>query len=234
MARLAALAALLSLSVSTLADSQVDAAIHALRKDSSMKVRTQAAIVLGQRGAPDAVRALREAIADDDAAAVRIAAVAALAKIGDRSARPTLRLASEADPDGAVRRAAARALAELGPVALAIEEPSGPAGGRGPFRDALARELKGRGYAVAASGELRLRPSLKVDVAASGGKTVIAVRTSLAVVDGDGRVDLVESSARASVSGAVSDGKLAAYAAKAIEAAVRTLCEDLAVKLGER
>lgn len=238
MPRLAAVAALLALAlalaVPAWADSRVDAAIRALRKDSSLKVRTQAAIVLGQRGAPDAVRALRDAIADDDAAAVRIAAVAALAKIGDRAARPTLRLASEADPDDAVRRAAARALAELGPVGIAVEEPSGPAAARRPLREALERDLRARGYEVGDAGELRLRPTVKIDVTQGGGKTVIAVRTSLALVDGDGRVDLVEAGARASVAGAVPEAKVAGYAAKAIEAAARTMCEDLAGKLGQR
>lgn len=234
MPRLAALAALLVLALPAAADPQVEAAIRALRGDSSLKVRTQAAIVIGQRGAPEAVRALRDAVAGDDAAAVRIAAVAALAQIGDRAARPTLRLASGADPDDAVRRAAARALAQLGPVALAIEEPSGPASARGPLRAALARQLEDRGYAVGEPGELRLRPTVNVDVDRGGGKTVIAVRTSLAVVDGDGRVDLLQSTARASLSGAVPEAKLTAYAAKAIEAAVRTLCEDLAARLGER
>lgn len=234
MPRLAAVAALFLLAVPVLADPQVEAAIHALRRDSSLKVRTQAAIVLGQRGAQEGVRALREAVAEDHAAAVRIAAVTALAKIGDRSARSTLRLAAQADPDESVRRAAVRALADLGPVALVIEEPSGPASARAPLRDALSKHLAGRGYAVSAGGELRVRPTVKVDVSAASGKTVIAVRTSIAVVDGDGRVDLLESSARASLSGTVPESRLAAYSAKAIDAAARTLCEDLAVKLGER
>ena len=81
----------------------------------------------------------------------------------------------------------------------------------------------------------RFRPfTVKVDVTASGARTVIAVQTSVALVDGDGRVDLVESTARASLLGTVPEGRLAAYAARAIDAAARTLCEDLAVKLGER
>ena len=235
MSRLAAVAALLLVAAAPgLSDPQVEAALRALKGDSSLKVRTQAAIVLGQRSAQEGVRALRDAVAGDRAVAVRIAAVAALAKIGDRSARSTLRLAAQADPDESVRRAAARALSDLGPVALAIEEPSGPVSARGPLREALARNLAGRGYAVTGDGELRLRPTVNVDVSASGTKTVIAVRTSVALVDGDGRVDLVESSARASLTGAVPENRLAAYAAKAIDAAARTLCEDLAVKLGER
>lgn len=226
---------LLATLVSTaVADAQVDAAIRALRKDSSLKVRTQAAIVLGQRGAPEAVQALREAVAEDGAAAVRIAAVAALAKIGDRRARSTLRHASAADPDDAVRRAAARALAGFGPLALSIEEPSGPSSVRGAFRDALARELKSRKFAITEQADLRLKPVVKLDVDEKGGKTVIAVRTSLAVVDADGRVELVEAAARATVSGEVPDAKVAGYAGKALDAAVRALCDDVATKLRER
>ena len=107
MSRLAAVAALVLVAAApALSDPQVDAAIRALKGDSSLKVRTQAAIVLGQRGAQEAVRALRDAVAADRAAAVRIAAVTALAKIGDRSARSTLKLAAQADPDESVRRAA--------------------------------------------------------------------------------------------------------------------------------
>ncbi len=215
-------------------DPQVDAAIRALRRDSSLKVRTQAAIVLGQRGAQEAAVALREAIAEDDASAVRIAAVAALAKMGARAARATLRHASEADPDGAVRRAAERALMDLGPLAVAIEEPAGPATARGALKEALATSLRDKGFTVEDGGELRVKSTVKLDVTDQAGRTVIAVRTSLVVVDGDGRMEMMESSAKASVAGVVPDGKLAAYAVKAIEATVHALADDLAAKLGER
>jgi hypothetical protein len=234
MGRLPIVALLLGLALPARSDPPVDAAIRALRKDSSMKVRTQAAIVLGQRGAAQAVPALREAVAEDGAAAVRIAAVAALAKIGHKGARPTLRLASEADPDDSVRRAAARALEALGPVALAIDEPAGPSSARAPMRESLAGHLRERGFSIGDGGEVRLKPAVKVDVGQRGGKTVIAVKASVVIVDGDGRVDLLESSAKASVSGAVPDGKLAAYAARAIDAAALTLSEDVAARLGER
>lgn len=226
-------ALLLAIATPAAADPQVDAAIRALRRDSSMKVRTQAAIVLGQRLVAQAVPALREAVAEDDAAAVRIAAVAALAKIGDRVARSTLRAASEADPDAAVRGAAQRALEALGPVAISIEEASGPAGAR-TLRDALATQLSARGYEIRDGGEYRLKPTLKMNVSQSGPKTVIAVTASAVLVDGDGRVDMVEASAKASVTGTVPDGRLSAYAARAIDAAARTLTEDLAGRLGGR
>jgi hypothetical protein len=225
---------LLALAGPAIGDAQVEAAIHALRRDSSLKVRTQAAIVLGQRGAAAGVPALRRAVAEDGAPAVRIAAVAALARIGDRAARPTLRLARQADPDEAVRSAAARALEELGPVAFAVDEPSGPAASRSALREALRRHLVALGFRVADAGELRLRPALRVEVGGGGGKTVISVRTSAVVVDGDGRMDMVESSAKASVQGAVAEAKVPAYAARAIDAAARTLAEDLAARLGER
>jgi HEAT repeat protein len=223
-----------ALVLSALGDPQVEAAIRALRKDSSLKVRTQAAIVLGQRSAAEAVQALREAVAEDGAASVRIAAVAALAKIGDRRARPTLRAASAADPDDSVRRAAARALAGFGPVALAIEDPAGPASLRAVFRDALARELQARGYVVRDTGDLRLRPTLKLDVDEKGGKTIVSVRASVVAVDGDGRADMVESGAKATVTGSLPESKLAGVSAKVVDAAVRALCDDLAGKLGER
>lgn len=225
---------LAALSFPALADPQVDEAIRALRKDSSLKVRTQAAIVLGQRGAHEAVEALRAAVAEDHAPAVRIAAVAALAKIGARSARPTLRHATQADPDDAVRRAAARALSELGPTVIAVDEPAGPAAVRGSLREALVRYLRARGFAVQDRGDLKLKPTVRLDVDAKGGKTVIAVRTTLVAVDGDGRVEMFEAAARATVSASVPESKAAGYSAKAIDAAARTLCDDLAAKLAER
>lgn len=234
-----ALVFLAAISTAFAADPQIDAAIRALRRDSSLKVRTQAAIVLGQRGARDAVVALREAATEDDAAAVRIAAVAALAKIGDRSAMPTLEAAGKSDRDAAVRRAAGRALLEIGPLSFSIEEPAGSAGGaaaRGALRDAIARHLRDRGFAVVEQGRLRLKPSmLRVDVDAKGGKTVIAVKASLVAVDPEGRMAaMLESGARLSASGSVPQSRIPGYSARAIDAAARTLCEDLAAKVGER
>src|SRR5512141_1028569 len=111
--RAAALVLVLVAPLAARPDSANDSAIRALRRDSSLKVRTQAAVVLGQRGAVEAVSALREAVATDDAAAVRLAAIPALGRIRDHSARPTLRAAAEADPDASVRRAAAKAVEEL-------------------------------------------------------------------------------------------------------------------------
>lgn len=231
MVRFAASLVLLAAAFTARPDASLDAAVRALRRDSSLKVRTQAAIVLGQRGAPDAVPALREAVASDDSAAVRIAAVGALAKIGSPSARPTLRIAADTDPDRAVRRAASRALEELGPTAISIEEPGGTSSARAALRASLERHLRDRGFALAERGEIRLKPSVSVDVARSGARTAIVVKASIVVVDGDGRMDMMESSAKASVSGRVSEEKLPGYAGKVVDAAVKGLCEDLAARL---
>jgi len=229
---------LLAPPIPTRAESQVEIAIQALRKDSSLKVRTQAAIILGQRTIAEAVSALREAVATDQAAAVRLAAVGALGKIRDRSARPTLRAAADADSDAAVRKAAQKALEDLGPLSFSIDEPggTGSAAARGALRDALTNELRERGFAVVDRGGMRLKASvLRVDVDANGGKTVIAVKASLVAVDDDGRMAaMLEGGARLSASGAIPEAKLGIYSAKALEATAKTLCEDLAAKLGER
>ncbi len=186
----------------------------------------------------EAVPALREAVASDEASAVRLAAVTALAKIRDRSARPTLRAAADADPDDAVRKAAARALQELGPIAFSLAEPQGTGGpqAREALRRAIALQLKERGYAIVDRGGVRLKPSvLKVDVDSKGGKTVIAVRASLVAVDDDGKMAaMLEGGAKLTASGAIPEARIPAYSAKALEAAAKTLCDDLAAKLGER
>ena len=232
MARLLAALLLAALAVPALADADADPAVAALRGDPSLKVRTQAAIVLGQRGSPEAVRALRQAVAEDQAAAVRLAAVSALGRLEAPAARLTLQAAAQADPDPAVRAAAARALAALGPVTLTVEVAGGPSGAR--LSEALSRQLRERGLALAADGELRLQPKVNVDVADGGGRTTFEARASLVVVDGDGRMDMLESQARASVSGPVPESRRAAYVTKVVEAAARGLGDDLAVKLGRR
>jgi hypothetical protein len=220
------------------ADAANESAIRALRRDSSLKVRTQAAVVLGQRGAVEAVPALREAVASDEAAAVRLAAVTALARLRDRSARSTLRAAAEADPDPEVRKAAANAVQALGPLAFSIEETQGAGGAqaREALGKAIAAELRGRGFSVVDRGGMRLKPSVRsVDVDARGGKTVIAVKATLLAVDDGNRVAaMLESGARLSAAGVIPEARVAAYSGKALEAAARTLCEDLAAKLGER
>lgn len=236
--RFAVLLVVLAVPLAARADAANESAIRALRRDSSLKVRTQAAVVLGQRGAVEAVSALKEAVATDDAAAVRLAAITALSKIKDRSARATLRAASEADPDSSVRRAAARAIEELGPLAFSIDETQGTGGAHAKetLRRAITAQLKERGFAVVERGGMRLKPSvLKVEIDAKGGKTVIAVKASLVAVDDDGRMAaMLEGGAKLSATGTIPEAKLGVYSAKALEAAAKTLCEDLAAKLGER
>lgn len=234
MARRLAVALALALALPARADGAVEAAVRALRQDGSLKVRTQAAIVLGQRGAMEAVPALRQAVAEDRAAAVRLAAVGALAKLGARVARPTLRAAAQADADPAVRAAAARAVLGLGPVTLALDEPAGTPSARAAAREALARHLGRLGLRLEEPGEVRLRPTVTVEASAGGGKTVVTARVSLAAVDGDGRLDLLEGSAKATVTGALPESRIGAVAAKAIDAAARGPCEDLATRLGGR
>lgn len=225
------LAALLLAALAVVARAQ-DAAVTALRRDSSLKVRTQAAIVLGQHGTPEAIAALRGAVAEDRAAAVRLAAVSALGRLQARGARLTLQAAAQADPDPAVRAAASRAHAALGPVTLTVAEGTGPSGAR--LSEAVVRQLRERGFELAEQGELRVQPKVKLEVTEGGGKTTFEARVSLVVVDGDGRMDLLETKGRAAVAGAVPESRRGAYLIKVLEAAGRELGDDLAVKLGQR
>jgi hypothetical protein len=79
----------------------------------------------------------------------------------------------------------------------------------------------------------RLKPSLlRVDVEEGGGTTVIAVKASLVAVDGTGRMAaMLEGGARLKATGRLASGAVEAYAARAVDAAARTLCEDLAGSL---
>jgi hypothetical protein len=209
-----------------------EAAVAALRQDRSPKVRTQAALVLGQHGSPEAVAALREAVARDPAAAVRLAATSALGRLQARAARRTLEAAAQADPDPAVQSGAARALLGLGPVTVTVEEPAGPSGPR--LAEALGRGLRERGLLPGPGGELRLRPRVEVEVTEAGGATRFVARASVAVVDLDSRLELLERQARASVPGPVPAALRPAHVDRVVEAAARGLVEDLAVRLGRR
>jgi hypothetical protein len=235
--RTVACAVLLTLAAGARADA-ADDAVRALREDGSVKVRAQAAIVLGQRGEERAIPVLAEALASDEAVAVRVAAASALGRLGGAAARVALARARQADADGGVRDAASLALDALG-LAFSIDEPAGSAGGaaaRSALRDALARHLSARGWSVLDHGGMILKPTvLRVDVEAGPGRTIVAVKAALLAVDDDGRMAaMLESGARLSASGAVPEAKLAAYAARALDAAARALCEDLAVRLAER
>ena len=231
MARFATAALLAILAWAARSDG-ADPAVVALRTDPSLKVRTQAAIVLGQRGSPEAVAALREAVAGDQAASVRLAAVSALGRLQARRARPTLQAAAQADPDPTVQVAAGKALAALGPVTVTVEPSGGTSGAL--LTEALARALRDRGLQVIAQGELRLQSKVNVETGEHGGKTTFEARASLVVVDGDGRMELMESRARASVAGVAPEARRAVYVAKVVEAAGKGLGDDLAGKLGRR
>jgi HEAT repeats len=213
------------------AEAPPDPAQEALRRDPSLKVRAQAALVLGQRGSPEAVPALRRTVAEDAAPAVRIAALTALARLKARVARPTLRAARQADPDPAVRAAAARALEALGPVAVVIGEIAGPPSTRAAVGEALGRRLTELGFSSGEPADLHLRPAVRVDLSTRDGKTTVAVRASLSAVDGDGHVELLEATATATLGGPVTDAATAAATARAVEAACRALGDDLAARL---
>jgi hypothetical protein len=231
-------------------DPQSERAIRALRESASLKVRVQAALVLGQARATDAAPALAAAVAGDEAPAVRIAAASALAKVGGPDARRTLEAALRGDPDASVRDAAKVALAELAPpekpgraaahaTAVSLEEPGGGGGSpadRLALRDALGRRLREAGFQVVAEGGLRLKPSLvRMDVERGGQKTVIAVRAELMAVEGSGRMAaMLEGVARLSATGALTDRDLPSVSGRAVDAVAKTLSDDLAARLGER
>jgi hypothetical protein len=213
---------------------RVAAAIDALQHDDSLKVRTQAAIVLGQRGAREAVPALRQAAAGDDSAAVRLASIAALVKLHARAARTTLVNVRDTDPEDSVRAAAGRALEALGAASLRVEEPTGTPAMREPMKAALTARLRALGFALDEGGEIKLKPKVLLEVNGGGGKTAISAKTSLVVVDADGHLDMIDGSAKATVAGTLPDDRLAATAAKVVDAALGPVCQDLASKLGRR
>jgi hypothetical protein len=219
-----------SLVAVAVAAASMDAAIDALRNDDSLKVRTQAAIILGQRGVRAAIPALREAATRDDSAAVRIAAVSALARLKARAARPTLIALRDTDPDDGVRAAATRALAALGGTTVRVEEPTGTASARESVRAGLTARLRERGFVVADAGEIRLKPKVIVDV--SNG--AISVELSVVVVDADNHLDMVDGSARAHFTGTLPEARLAATSAKVVDAALQGVLQNLVAKLGGR
>jgi hypothetical protein len=238
--RLLALIALAA-ALPALGDSQTERAIQALHNDPSLKVRAQAALVLGQRGGPEGIQALAAALAEDDASAVRIAAAAALGKIGDPAGREALDNARRADPSPDVRQAADRAITELeraGAVgSVVIEETQGKGGdsARSAFGQALARHLVQRGFTVVPAGEraaYRIKPSvLSVEVTESGGKILITVKASAVAVDTQGRMAaMLEGGARLRATGASSAAR-GQLSARALDAAAKTLSDDLAARL---
>ncbi len=239
-AAVVALAASSSLAI----DPAVQRAIDALRKDSSLKVRAQAALVLGQRGAVDAVPALTTALLEDREEAVRIAAAAALGRIGDPSALQALESAQRNDADGGVRRAAASALAELSRGrkvvdrrSLAVEEATGKGGkqARKALRLALMNYLQRAGFNLVKPEEaaFRVKPSvLSIETSQDGGKLLVSVKAAAVAVGLDGRMAaMIQGGAHARAVARPSEAMRERLSATALEAAARTLSEDLASEL---
>lgn len=241
----AAAAVALAAAPSLAIDPAVQRAIDALRKDSSLKVRAQAALVLGQRGAVDAVPALTTALLEDREEAVRIAAAAALGRIGDPSALQALESAQRSDADGGVRRAAASALAELRSRgrkvvdrrSLAVEEATGKGGtqARKALRLALMSYLQRAGFNLVKPEEaaFRVKPSvLSIETSQDGGKLLVSVKAAAVAVGLDGRMAaMIQGGARARAVARPSEAMRERLSATALEAAARTLSEDLASEL---
>jgi hypothetical protein len=108
---------------------RVDDLTRALREDSSYKVRTQAALVLGKLGDPRAVDPLIAALRDSNEA-VRAAAAAALGQLGDGRGAAAL-AGLRQDSSSLVRMSAEKALARLGTQAAPAGPPGGGAGADG-------------------------------------------------------------------------------------------------------
>jgi hypothetical protein len=230
-------------------DSQTDRALRALQSSDSLKVRSQAALILGELKAPEAVAALRRAAVSDPAPAVRIAAVTALARYGDAESRAVLEQLQKSDPDAGVRTSAAGALASLEPAQappargrgeVFLEETVGSAGrpsDRIALRDAIGRRLVEAGFRVGAGQTgLRLKPSIvRLEVERVNEKTVIQVRAELVAVEGGGRMAaMLEGAAKLSAQGSLGDRELNAVSGRALDAVAKILVEDLAAKLAER
>ena len=227
-------------------DPAVQRAVEALRNDSSLKVRAQAALVLGQRGAVDAVPALTTALLEDRAPAVRIAAAAALGRIGDPAALQALVGVERDDADEEVREAAGHAVAELRSRSkrsvdrrnLAVEEATGKGGpvARKALRAALARQLERAGFALVEPDQaaFRVKPSvISVETSENGGKLFVSVKAAAVAVGLDGRMAaMIQGGARVKATGARrSEAVEEQLSVTALEAAARTLSEDLASQL---
>jgi HEAT repeat protein len=240
-----ALGALIAFGEAEGVDPSVERAIQALEQDPSLKVRAQAALLLGQKAAAEGMPALLVALEKDSSAAVRLAAAAALGRIGDPAAREPLARAANSDADPGVRSAAAAALQDLAERlrtrtrAVAIEEVQGkgtPAA-RLALREALARHLADRGFPAAApddSRALRLKASvLALDVAESGGRVLIDVRASAMAVEPGGRMAAMsEGAARLRTQGGrLTRERQEQLAARALDAAARMLSDELVAEL---
>jgi HEAT repeats len=96
----------------TLAASKVEALSRALLSDSSFKVRTQAALLLGKLGDKAGVEPLIKALTDDNKT-VRAMAAQSLGKLGGDNAALALKALLEREKDSFVRTQTEKALASL-------------------------------------------------------------------------------------------------------------------------
>jgi hypothetical protein len=233
-----ALAALAAAPAARGADPMVERAERALREDASLKVRSQAALVLAQRGSRGAVSALSQALERDGAPAVRVAAAVALGRIGGPGAVGPLQLAAGRDPDASVRAAAARALADLAAGARAVtveavQAGPGDAAACEALRAALVDQLRRQGFAVLQDGEVgfRLKPSLLVvQVQQAGGELRVEVKASVIAVDRQGGIAaMIEGGARAKTT--TRGTAPALLTGRALEAAAGSIAQDLAGRL---
>ncbi len=111
LAVVAALAAVLSMAgPRSAAAGKVDDLARALLNDSSFKVRTQAALLLGKLGDPAGVDPLVKALGDDNKT-VRAMAVQSLGKLGGAKALAALKGLLGREPDAFVRTQIEKALA---------------------------------------------------------------------------------------------------------------------------
>jgi len=122
---------------------------------------------------------------------------------------------------------------------VSVEEAQGKGGGavRGALHAALAHHLAQRGFQVVGADEgaqYRIKPSvLSIDVSEGAGSVVIAVKAAAVAVDEDGRMAaMIETGARLKASGTNLSGEAQdQLSARALDAAARTLSEDLAAQL---
>lgn len=114
-----------------------------------------------------------------------------------------------------------------------VQGDRGTAASRAALREAIARHVRRQGFHVVDGGKsvaYRLRPTvLALDSGAAGS---VEVKASLVALDRRGRVAaMVEGGAR--TTGAAPGSAAAVVEAQAIEAAARSIAEDLAHRLAE-
>ena len=160
---------------------RVDELVQSLLGDSSYKVRTQAAIVLGKLGDQRAVAGLVEAL-KDESDAVRGAAASSLGKLGDPSCTGALG-GLRNDASSFVRDAVAKSLALLEHPATPGKPPPGRAAPGAHFyiavdvpASAKASEDAARALREALSGEIAKLPLVTTTLDAAPTPSALAAR----------------------------------------------------------